>query len=241
MDKLIAEGGALVTTDQCDVMEIADAQATGRFAANDDGIGFVLRPKEWLIKTREAMLDRKRIDHLAQSIMACPHTEIYYDEMNESEPWAMDVEGCDFVYFRAATFRDMVDQSISFDASGEDFEVWQSMKEKNVSPDSLKNIEHAKGTDLIAAERERQIAVEGWSAAHDDKHDCREMSIAAEDYLMVYNAGEGGDNDFSMASRQWPWDAKWWKPSPDPLRNLVKAGALIAAEIDRINRQSSKS
>jgi hypothetical protein len=34
----------------------------------------------------------------------------------------------------------------------------------------------------------------------------------------------------------WPWDQDWWKPSPDPIRNLVKAGALIAAEIDRLQR-----
>jgi hypothetical protein len=34
----------------------------------------------------------------------------------------------------------------------------------------------------------------------------------------------------------WPWDYDWWKPSDDPIRNLTKAGALIAAEIDRLNR-----
>lgn len=34
----------------------------------------------------------------------------------------------------------------------------------------------------------------------------------------------------------WPWDEEWWKPSEDPVRNLVKAGALIAAEIDRLQR-----
>jgi hypothetical protein len=32
----------------------------------------------------------------------------------------------------------------------------------------------------------------------------------------------------------WPWNDDDWKPSPDPIRNLVKAGALIAAEIDRL-------
>lgn len=37
--------------------------------------------------------------------------------------------------------------------------------------------------------------------------------------------------------REWPWDASWWKPSPDPIANLVKAGALIAAEIDRLQRK----
>jgi hypothetical protein len=30
--------------------------------------------------------------------------------------------------------------------------------------------------------------------------------------------------------------ARWWKPSTDPIRNLERAGALIAAEIDRLER-----
>jgi len=35
----------------------------------------------------------------------------------------------------------------------------------------------------------------------------------------------------------WPWHQGWWKPSPnDRIRELVKAGALIAAEIDRLQR-----
>lgn len=40
------------------------------------------------------------------------------------------------------------------------------------------------------------------------------------------------------APELWPWDVRWWKPSPDPERNLVKAGALIAAELDRLARAS---
>jgi hypothetical protein len=37
----------------------------------------------------------------------------------------------------------------------------------------------------------------------------------------------------------WPWDAEWFRPVPkDRIRELVKAGALIAAEIDRLNRQA---
>lgn len=32
----------------------------------------------------------------------------------------------------------------------------------------------------------------------------------------------------------WPFDAPSWKPSEDPIKNLVRAGALIAAEIDRL-------
>lgn len=44
-------------------------------------------------------------------------------------------------------------------------------------------------------------------------------------------------------SSKWPssWHPEWWKPSNDPVRNLVKAGALIAAEIDRIQRQGENN
>jgi hypothetical protein len=34
----------------------------------------------------------------------------------------------------------------------------------------------------------------------------------------------------------WPWGTSWFKPSGDDIRDLVKAGALIAAEIDRLQR-----
>ncbi|MGY0790895.1 hypothetical protein ACW7BJ_16135 [Azospirillum argentinense] len=36
----------------------------------------------------------------------------------------------------------------------------------------------------------------------------------------------------------WPWGARWWKPK-DPRRDLVRAGALIAAEIERLDRASA--
>jgi len=97
------------------------------------------------------------------------------------------------------------------------------------------------GIEIIAAERERQITAEGRTPMHDDTHDCREMSIAAEDYLTVYNAGESDDDDYRTPSPQWPWQAELWKPSTIPLRNLVKAGALIAAEIDRLIRQNPQA
>ena len=38
----------------------------------------------------------------------------------------------------------------------------------------------------------------------------------------------------------WPWEDNAWKPSGDPVWNLVKAGALIAAEIDRLARAKAK-
>jgi hypothetical protein len=38
----------------------------------------------------------------------------------------------------------------------------------------------------------------------------------------------------------WPWDRKWWKPK-DRRRDLVRAGALILAEIERLDRAAAKT
>lgn len=89
------------------------------------------------------------------------------------------------------------------------------------------------GAELIATERERQVSEEGWTPEHDDAHDCDELRQAARCYLV--EAHEGASSP--MPSR-WPWQARFWKPSDDPVHNLAKAGALIAAEIDRLNRAS---
>lgn len=87
------------------------------------------------------------------------------------------------------------------------------------------------GIQLIAAERARQISQEGWTPEHDATHINKELSKAAAAYALNAHAGED-----ALIPACWPWSQKWWKPSDDPVRNLVKAGALIAAEIDRLQR-----
>jgi hypothetical protein len=86
--------------------------------------------------------------------------------------------------------------------------------------------------ELIAAERERQVSKEGWSLQHDDSHQCEELARAAACYAIppFWRV----ESIFGML---WPWWPKWWKPSPDDrIRELVKAGALIVAEIERLQR-----
>ena len=103
------------------------------------------------------------------------------------------------------------------------------------------------GADLIAAERRRQIEAEGWTPEHDDEHAHAELSAAAAEYLRVahmavrWSQPPEPDADPVPYGRggRWPWHISWWKPSQDPIRNLVKAGALIAAEIDRLHRLDS--
>ncbi len=94
------------------------------------------------------------------------------------------------------------------------------------------------GIELITEERKRQITEEGWTAAHDDKHNKFQLSLAASSYIAAVNSPdeEGDENGKVRSCYDWPWAKKWWKPSDDPVRNLVKAGALIAAEIDRLQR-----
>lgn len=92
------------------------------------------------------------------------------------------------------------------------------------------------GIERIAAERQRQIEEEGWTPEHDAQHVASEMVRAAIGYAYV--ALHGNANTFP--DPLWPWPAAWWKPSDSPERNLEKAGALIAAEIDRLERQKER-
>ncbi len=98
----------------------------------------------------------------------------------------------------------------------------------------------------IAAERRRQIEAEGWSQDHDDAHRDGEMARAAGIYAVIagsdrtdYRNATGGyrltDILQAIMDHYWPWDRSWFKPT-NPRRDLVKAGALIVAEIERLDR-----
>ncbi|HHL8375726.1 TPA: ead/Ea22-like family protein [Escherichia coli] len=83
----------------------------------------------------------------------------------------------------------------------------------------------------VIAERQRQQSVEGWMPEHDDEHCNGELAMAAVCYINE----TGTVNRNGGKPWGWPWDASWWKPNARR-RNLVKAGALILAEIERIDR-----
>lgn len=96
------------------------------------------------------------------------------------------------------------------------------------------------GIELIAEERQRQIEKEGWSETHDDKHTNESLAYAAACYAIPNSgrnifAGQGGLSNVIRVL--WNWDFTWWKPTPENrIRELQKAGALVAAEIDRLQR-----
>lgn len=109
------------------------------------------------------------------------------------------------------------------------------------------------GIELIADERKRQIESEGYSINHDLEHDARELVHAAITYarssdLSLYSETFKPDDNWHETNEPfyrkevkcgWPWEEKFFKPTT-PLRDLVKAGALIAAAIDRINAKKEE-
>lgn len=90
----------------------------------------------------------------------------------------------------------------------------------------------------VLAERRRQQLEEGWTHAHDDQHIRGELAAAAACYAVPSRFRDVAVRMF------WParWAKRWWKPTgaADDLearrRDLVKAGALVIAEIERLER-----
>lgn len=86
-----------------------------------------------------------------------------------------------------------------------------------------------KAAHSVITERHRQVTEEGYSIHRDDVYVRNELAEAAAVYAVL--AGKPG-----CSSSAWPWDKKTFKPSDDRRRDLVKAGALILAEIERLDR-----
>lgn len=82
----------------------------------------------------------------------------------------------------------------------------------------------------VQVERRRQITAEGWTPDHDDLYCAAELPRAAAAYIL------SGANDEAPAI--WPFSAKWWKPR-DARANYMRAGALILAEIERLDRAAA--
>ncbi len=103
-------------------------------------------------------------------------------------------------------------------------------------------------TDMIAAERERQIEHLGFTPDHDAQHDEADLAFAAicyasptPVYLLRVQDQPAHEGHGSGGSVQWvePWPLGWNRPeratTPDErIDELIKAGALIAAELDRL-------
>jgi hypothetical protein len=96
------------------------------------------------------------------------------------------------------------------------------------------------GAELITAERQREIEVEGFTLQHDMEHQDDELLHAAHCYLNAKRLRDVFSSEDEVPLR-WPWEDEWWKPTPfNHIRELVKAGALIAAHIDVLLKLEEK-
>ncbi len=92
------------------------------------------------------------------------------------------------------------------------------------------------GIERIAAERKRQLKQEGRGAAeHDDKCEDGQLADAAACYAATYPIKRNDGSD--------PWPFRWVpapifrnEPTLKRIKQLSLAGALIAAEIERLQR-----
>lgn len=107
-----------------------------------------------------------------------------------------------------------------------------------IAGDLTPTFEHT-GLSLIAAEQQRQRTTLGFTAqsdrvCYDDDGD-GDLARAAACYALPDDDDRGLGGGETGAPFHWPWDERLWKPTPDDrVRELVKAGALIASEIDRL-------
>lgn len=96
-----------------------------------------------------------------------------------------------------------------------------------------------RGVTAIAQERRGQIEREGYAPSEDDAYTAGELAKAAACYVMRVALREDEDPDATAVPALWPWARCWWKPK-DRRSNLVRAGALIAAELDRMDREEGR-
>lgn len=101
-----------------------------------------------------------------------------------------------------------------------------------------------KAAEDVLTERQRQVEKEGWTPGHDDNHDDGAMAQAAAVYALGAATDKpersvidefGSEGTPYRIHSLWPWSREWHKPR-SRRDDLVKAGALILAEIERLDR-----
>jgi hypothetical protein len=105
-------------------------------------------------------------------------------------------------------------------------------------------IQPSQAVNDVLVERVRQLSEEGYDAAYDDEHTDGALALAAAAYIG--GALKGGnkdglpdgseDDDADVLIAMAPWSIRYKAPRD----SLVKAAALILAEIERLDRLQPK-
>ena len=125
-------------------------------------------------------------------------------------------------------------QQVALEAAMEEFDAIKTPATDaflaEVRAQGVKSLSNA--VQSVIAERQRHQSVEGWTPEHDDQYSKSQLLWASSCYVL------NAIHPFNRIPFDWPWTPEWWKPT-NPRRDLVKAGALILAEIERIDRQEA--
>ena len=100
----------------------------------------------------------------------------------------------------------------------------------------------------VLAERARQVSAEGWTPDHDDEHREGAMASAAAVYCLCQEGPrKPGEPSELHSSRRWEfnilraiWPSGWHFNPKDRRQNLVRAAALLLAEIERLDRAAAE-
>ncbi|RFB69907.1 hypothetical protein E4P32_13975 [Herbaspirillum sp. 3R11] len=93
---------------------------------------------------------------------------------------------------------------------------------------------------LRSNKRQRQQDDESWTPENDDDHRDGQMATAAGYYALACGFPHERDLGRGVVPTYWPRTRDWWKPK-SKRSNLLRAGALILAEIERIDRAAAQS
>ena len=115
-----------------------------------------------------------------------------------------------------------------------------SLKKDDDGADNTMTLYKGTGLAAIVSERWRHIDEEVYDVYHDDTYTGDELALAAATYAIPARV-RFTSQDGSNMPRLWPWPDGFKATPADRIRELAKAGALIAAEIDRILRAKNKA
>lgn len=157
------------------------------------------------------------------------------DFINPDGP-ADELQCNDYLYFGVRQHR-ADDGTVATDMCcwNEDSDGVLPLPDEYVAPDAS----HSRAAQDVLAERCRQVKREGYTPEHDDEHACGEIAAYAAFYAMppacrewpAEDTGYGATLAAAIVPHGWPIPE-----DGDRRRELVKAGALVLAEIERIDR-----
>lgn len=150
----------------------------------------------------------------------------------------------DYVTKAEKAYGDLLDENRRLAESTDEQESLQQLQQKlddalaenRQLHELLKGMTVTTGSYMIAMERERQVKDEGYNAEHDQVHKPMTLAKAAVSYILCNDEKKRR----IAKTTYWPWEDKYYKPR-DMKRNLVRAGALVAAAIDRLLAEGVQS